>query len=156
MKQEEILIGVVYEPNLHECFYAWKNGGAWCNEKKIQVSSISQLDKSLVATGFPYSLLGKDDIYFEIMKKFVQETHGLRRLGSAAVDLAYVACGRFEAYYEFNLKFWDVAAGILLVKEAGGKVSDFSGGKEYLYGKEVVAAGALHPETLKVIQLYWK
>jgi myo-inositol-1(or 4)-monophosphatase len=154
--RNEILLGVVYEPNLDECFYAWKNGGAWCNKKRIQVSSIDHLERSLVATGFPYSLLGKENAYFEIMKKFVEETHGLRRLGSAAVDLAYVACGRFEAYYEYNLNFWDVAAGILLVKEAGGKITDFSGGNDYLYGKEVIAAGALHSEALRIIQEYWK
>jgi myo-inositol-1(or 4)-monophosphatase len=156
MLNKEIIVGIVYEPNLDECYYAWKEGGAFCNGKKIKVSSISQLDKSLIATGFPYSLLGKEDTYFKIMREFVDTTHGLRRIGSAAVDLAYVACGRFEGYYEFNLKIWDIAAGILLVKEAGGKVTDYSGGNDYLYGKELLAAGGLHPEMLRVIQNHWK
>lgn len=155
MQNEQVILGVVYEPNLDECFYAWRNGGAFCNGIKINTSAISALDKSLVATGFPYSLLNKHDQYFSIMRKFVDTTHGLRRFGSAAVDLAYVACGRFEGYYEFNLKIWDIAAGTLIVKEAGGIVTDFSGGNDYLYGKELVASGGLHKEMLKVINEYW-
>lgn len=156
MQNEELLVGIIHEPNLNECFYAWKNGGAWCNEKKIKVSSISELQKSLIATGFPYSLLDKQKNYFKIMESFVEKTHGVRRLGSAAIDLAYVACGRFEAFYEYNLKIWDIAAGILLVKEAGGTVSDYSGGNDYLYGKELLAGGNVHKEALKVIQEHWR
>jgi myo-inositol-1(or 4)-monophosphatase len=79
----------------------------------------------------------------------------LRRLGSAAVDLCYVACGRFEAYFEFNIHIWDIAAGILLVQEAGGKVSDYSGGDDFLHGKELLAAGAIHAEALEIIKKYW-
>lgn len=156
MHNKEVIVGVVYEPNLDECFYAWKEGGAYCNDKRIQVSPIKEIEKSLIATGFPYSLLGKEDTYFSIMRKFVDTSHGLRRLGSAALDLSYVACGRFEGYYEFNLKIWDIAAGTLLVTEAGGKVTDYSGGNDYLYGKELLAAGGLHPKMLKVIQDLWK
>ncbi|MBX9850941.1 MAG: inositol monophosphatase [Cytophagaceae bacterium] len=156
MHKKEIIVGVVYEPNRDECFYAWKNGGAWCNEKKIQVSPIKELDKSLLVMGFPYKLLGKEETYFRIMRDFVDVTHGLRRLGSAAIDLCYVACGRFEAFYEYNLQIWDIAAGILIVQEAGGKISDFEGGNDYLYGKEVLAAGAAHAEVLKVIKRHWK
>ena len=109
----------------------------------------------MIATGFPYSLLHKEDQYFKIMRKFVETTHGLRRLGSAALDMCYVACGRFEGYYEFNLKIWDIAAGVLLVKEAGGTVTDYSGGNDYLHGKEVLAAGSLHAEMLKLIENEW-
>jgi myo-inositol-1(or 4)-monophosphatase len=156
MQNEELLIGVIYEPNLDECFYAWKNGGSWCNQKKIKVSPIINLEKSLVATGFPYKLLDKQKNYFKIMESFVEKTHGVRRLGSAAIDLAYVACGRFEAFYEYNLKIWDIAAGILLVKEAGGTITDFSGGNDYLYGKELLASGNVHKEALKVIRKNWK
>lgn len=155
MQNNEIIVGVIYEPNLNECFYAWKNGGAYCNHKKINVSPISALDKSLVATGFPYSLLDKQETFIKILSRFIETTHGIRRLGSAAVDLAYVACGRFEGYYEFNLKIWDIAAGILIVQEAGGKVTDYSGENDYLYGKEIIAAGALHSKMQEVIQEIW-
>lgn len=155
MRGGEVLCGVIYEPNLDECFYAWKDGGAYCNGRSIHVSPIAELDRSLVATGFPYSLLNKESAYLQILQQFVRTTHGLRRLGSAAIDLAYVACGRFEGFYEFNLKIWDISAGIVLVKEAGGTVSDFSGGNDYLYGKEMLAAGGLHPEMLKVIREFW-
>lgn len=154
--KETILIGVVYEPNLNECFYAYKNGGAFCNGNSIKASSISELKKSLVVTGFPYSLLDKQKAFMKIFEQFAERTHGIRRLGSAAVDLAYVASGRLEGYYEFNLKIWDIAAGLLLVQEAGGKVSDFSGGNNYLYGKEVLAAGRAHGEMLEIISSNWK
>jgi len=155
IQRKTILIGVVYEINLSECFYAWKNGGAYLNGNKITVSPVNSLDKSLIATGFPYSLRGKADNYFDIIKELVNKTHGLRRLGSAAVDLCYVACGRFEAYFEYNINIWDIAAGILLVQEAGGKVTDYSGGDDYLYGKELLATGNIHDETLSIIKKHW-
>jgi myo-inositol-1(or 4)-monophosphatase len=150
-----ILVGVVYEINLDECFYAWKDGGAYLNGNKISISPVNEMKRALIATGFPYVMRGKTDEYFEIIKNMVNESHGLRRLGSAAVDLCYVACGRFEAYFEFNIKIWDIAAGILLVQEAGGKVTDYSGGDDYLHGKELLAAGAIHGEALAIIQKYW-
>ena len=150
-----ILVGVVYEINLDECFYAWKDGGAFLNGNKINISPVKELERSLIATGFPYSMRGKTDQYFEIIKHMVNHSHGLRRLGSAAVDLCYVACGRFEAYFEFSIHIWDIAAGILIVQEAGGKVSDYSGGDDYLYGKELLAAGAIHGEALEIIKKYW-
>ncbi len=155
MEGETLLLGVVNEVNLQEVFYAWKGGGAYCNGKKIQVSPINKLDSSLVATGFPYNLLTQSDNYFKIIQAFVEKTHGVRRLGSAAIDLAYVACGRFEGYFEFNLKIWDIAAGILIVQEAGGKVCDFSGGNDYLYGKELLASGNLQSPMLEVIRKFW-
>jgi myo-inositol-1(or 4)-monophosphatase len=155
MDKEEHLLGVVYEPNLKECFYAWKNGGAFCNGIKISVSKINKLDDSLIATGFPYSLLDKTDNYFKILRNFVEKTHGLRRLGSAAVDLCYVACGRFEGYFEFNLKIWDIAAGVLIVKEAGGYVSDYYGGNDYIYGKELLASGNVQKPMMEIIQQNW-
>ena len=153
--EEEILLGVVHEVMLDESFYAWKNGGAWCNGDKIFVSPITKIEESLIATGFPYSMKGNHNKYFEMIKHFVGLSHGVRRLGAAAVDLAYVACGRFNAYFEFNLKIWDIAAGILIVKEAGGVVSDYSGGNEYLQGKELVASGNIHEAMLKVIKDKW-
>jgi myo-inositol-1(or 4)-monophosphatase len=151
-----LLIGVVNDPNFNECFYAWKNGGAYCNEKSIKVSEISTLENSLVAIGFPYNLLDRTDEYFKIFGHLVGKTHGVRRLGSAAIDLCYVACGRFEAYFEYNLHIWDIAAGILIVEEAGGKVCDYKGGNNYLYGTELLATGKIEAPMLDVIQKYWK
>jgi myo-inositol-1(or 4)-monophosphatase len=153
--EEELLLGVVHEITHSESFYAWKGGGAWCNGKKIHVSLATAISASLIAVGFPYSLQGKNEQYFSIIKSFTEKSHGLRRLGSAAVDLAYVACGRFEAYFEFNLKIWDIAAGILIVREAGGKVSDFKGRSNALYGSEILATGQIHEEMLSVIGPVW-
>ncbi len=155
IQKTTVLLGVVYEINLDECFYAWKDGGAYLNGNKISISAVTELKQSLIATGFPYSMRGKTDQYFEIIKHMVNDSHGLRRLGSAAVDLCYVACGRFEAYFEFNIHIWDIAAGILLVQEAGGTVTDYSGGDDYLQGKELLAAGSIHSEALAIIKKYW-
>ncbi len=155
IRNREILIGVVYEINLSECFYAWKGGGSYLNGNLIKVSPINALKDSLLAIGFPYSQLGKSDNHFKALQKLQDLSHGIRRLGSAAVDLSYVACGRFEAYYEFNLKIWDIAAGILIVREAGGDVCDFSGGDDCLDGKELIASGNIRKEMLEVIQKFW-
>jgi myo-inositol-1(or 4)-monophosphatase len=155
MQGSEVVAGVVLEVNRAECFYAWKEGGAYCNGKPIKVAAQNDLLDSLLATGFPYRDFEQIPAYLEILRTFMQKTHGLRRLGSAAVDLAYVAMGRFQGFFEYNLSPWDVAAGALIVKEAGGKVSTFSGGDEYVFGKEIVAAGAIHSQMLEVIQQYW-
>jgi myo-inositol-1(or 4)-monophosphatase len=155
IRNREVLAGVVYEVNLDECFYAWKNGGAWLNGKPIKVSPVTSLKDSLLAIGFPYSQLNKSDHHFKALQKLQNVSHGIRRLGSAAVDLSYVACGRVEGYYEFNLKIWDIAAGLLIVKEAGGEISDFSGGDDCLDGKELLATGKIKNELLAVIQEFW-
>ena len=150
-----LLIGVVYEVNRDECFYAWKGGKSWLNGRQISVSPIESLRESLIASGFPYSQKDKSGNHFTILRELQDKTHGIRRLGSAAVDLSYVACGRFEAYYEFNLHIWDVAAGILIVQEAGGNLCDFDGGNDFLYGKEILAAGPVGKEVLSIIQKHW-
>jgi len=155
IQQKTVLVGVVYEINLDECFYAWQGGGAYLNGNKISVSSVDEVSKALIATGFPYSMRGKTDAYFDIIKELVNGSHGLRRLGSAAVDLCYVACGRFEAYFEYNIHIWDIAAGVLIVQEAGGKVTDYAGGDDYLSGRELLSAGPLHQEILTIIQKHW-
>lgn len=155
VKDKEILIGVVLEVNRNECFYAWKDGGAYCNGEKINVSSVNKLSESLLATGFPYydfELLPK---YLDILKSFMKGTHGLRRLGAAAVDLCYVACGRFEGFFEYNLKPWDIMAGILIVREAGGIVTDFKGKEPDYSGAETVAACAIHTEMQEAINNIW-
>lgn len=146
------LIGVIHEPNRDELFYGWQGGGAWCNEQRMHVSTAKHLGESLLATGFPYHLFDKHDRYMLILKTLMRQTHGLRRLGAAAVDLAYVAAGRFEGFYEYNLNSWDMAAGVLLIREAGGKVTDFSGGDNYLFGGDIVAGGPVHDELLAVIK----
>lgn len=149
---KEPLIGVIHEPNRDELFYAWKNGGAWCNGRQLHVSKAKHLGESLLSTGFPYYRFDKHKQYMEILEVLMQKTHGLRRMGAAAVDLAYVAAGRFEAFYEYNLQSWDMAAGILLVEEAGGTVTDFAGEDNHLFGGNIVAGGAVHPELLAVIR----
>ena len=135
----EGLIGIIYEPNSKELFYATKNGGAFLNGKKISVTKTKKLKDSLVITGFPTYDYSRMNEYIELFRHLMKHTHGLRRLGSAAVDLAWVACGRFDSFYEYSLNAWDVAAGALIVKEAGGKVSDFSGKNNFLFGKEITA-----------------
>jgi len=138
-ENDEIILGVVYEIGLDECFYAWKSGGAYLNGTKIHVSDKKEIKNSLVATGFPYYDYKRIKPFLETLEYFMVNSHGVRRLGSAATDLAYVACGRFEAFYEYGLSPWDVAAGAFIVKEAGGKVSDFIGEKNYIFGKEIIA-----------------
>ena len=155
MQEEEVVIGVVYEVNRDECFYAWQGGGAFCNGSPIRVSPAPTLADSLLSTGFPYYDFEQMNAYLGILNELMRNTHGLRRMGSAAVDLAYVACGRFEGYFEYNLKPWDVAGGVLLVREAGGQVGDFRGGPNYVFGGQLVAANGCYAELLGVIQKHW-
>jgi myo-inositol-1(or 4)-monophosphatase len=143
MEDGEAVAGVVYEVSGDEIFYAWKGGGAWLNETRISVSEATHLSDSLIATGFPYYDFERLDNFMKSLSHFCKTTHGIRRLGSAATDLAYVACGRFEAFYEYGLHPWDIAAGVLLVREAGGKVSDFRGSEINLSGDEIIAANNL-------------
>jgi len=151
-QKNDLLAGVVYEINLDECFYAWKNGGAYCNGEKISVSKNAVLRDSLTATGFPYREFPHMDRFFATLRFLFNNSHGVRRLGSAAVDLVYVACGRFDGFYEYNLNAWDVAGGALIVQEAGGKVTDFRGGNDFLFGKEILASNSLlHDELLNAV-----
>jgi len=151
-QDNELLIGIVYEIVLDECFYAWKGGGAFCNGKKISVSSTSHLSQSLTATGFPYKEFPQMDRFFSTLRFLFNHTHGVRRLGSAAVDLIYVACGRFDGFFEYNLNAWDVAGGAMIVEEAGGTVTDFSLEKNFLFGKEIIASNKkIHKEFLNVV-----
>lgn len=156
MRESEIILGVVYEVNKDEFFYALENAPAYCNDKQIEVSEVKTLSDSLLATGFPYYDFEQMESYLQILNDFMQSTHGLRRLGSAAVDLAYVACGRFEGFFEYNLNAWDVAAGAFIVQQAGGKVSDFTGGGNYIFGREIVAGCSIHHELLTTIKKRWK
>ena len=135
--KNEIIAGVVYEVSRDECFYAEKWGGAFLNCKPIQVSSRQTLSESLIATGFPIYNFTRLDNYLLALTYFMKNTHGVRRIGAAAADLCYLACGRVDAFFEYNLNAWDVAAGALIVTEAGGTVRDFKGGKDWLFGKEI-------------------
>jgi len=153
VKREQIVSGVIFEINQHECFYAWQNGGAYLNGHKIEVSKTNLLKESLVATGFPYTDFSRIDAYNEVFLYLMKNSHGIRRLGSAAVDLAYVACGRFDTFYEYGLHSWDVAAGALIVEEAGGIVTDFNGGRKFLAEREIIASNPnIHNEFLELVR----
>jgi myo-inositol-1(or 4)-monophosphatase len=155
MDKGEVLVGVVYEVSRDECFTAWKGGGAYCNRNPISVSGVEKLKDSLIVTGFPYQDFGLQNDYLSLLAEFMKSSHGVRRFGSAATDLAWIACGRGEGFFEYNLKPWDVAAGALLVQEAGGTVTDFKGGNNYIFGAELLAAGKVHTEMLEVIGKKW-
>jgi myo-inositol-1(or 4)-monophosphatase len=157
MEDDDVIAGVVHEVGGNETFTAWKNGGAWLNGKRIHVSGTGKLSDSLVATGFPYNLFDRLAPYMSLLTYLVKHSHGVRRLGSASIDLAYVAAGRFDLFFEYDLKHWDIAAGMLLVREAGGKFSDFSGNAENLTGDETLASNALvYPEVLDIIGKFMK
>lgn len=156
MERDEVILGVVYEINNDECFYATKGGGAFLNDEPIRVTDIKDVAGSLVITGFPYTYFDRLQDYLQLLGTFMEKSHGIRRLGSAAADLAYVAAGRSEAFFEFNLKPWDVAAGVILVKEAGGMVSEFNGGGDPVFGKEMLATnGHIHNEMSELILARW-
>ena len=149
----KIIAGVVYAPLMGEMYIAQKGAGSWLNGKRIRVSGINKLVRSLVVTGFPYDIHANSKSIIRSLSNVLVEIQGLRRLGSAALDLAYVAAGRFEAFWELGLHPWDVAAGSLLVTEAGGKVTDFNGKKEFLWDSELLASnGKIHQVMLKLIK----
>lgn len=154
-RNEQTVLGIVHDVSHSECFHAIEGQQAKCNGKEIKVSSIKTLEESLLATGFPYYHSEKKEDYLEIIKVFLENTHGIRRLGSAAIDLAYVACGRLEGFFEYNLKAWDVAGGTFIVQQAGGTVSDFKGGSNYIFGGELCAGNQTHAQMLQVIQDKW-
>ena len=148
----EIISGVVYHPLLDELFVAEKGKGAYLNDKQLKVSNNSDLDSSMLVTGFPYNVnqnpCGCIDHFVNIIKRGIP----VRRLGSAALDLAYVAAGRFDGFWEINLNPWDVAAGILLVQEAGGKVSQYSGDAYWIDNDSILATnGRIHNSISKIL-----
>ncbi|WP_319269526.1 inositol monophosphatase family protein [uncultured Draconibacterium sp.] len=148
----ELVLGVVYEVGADEMFYSWKGGPAYCNEEIIQTAKRSKSEDTLIATGFPYYDFDKVDEYIEAMKHLMQSTRGIRRFGSAAIDLCYVAAGRFDAFYEHALHAWDVAAGVFILQQAGGKTTDFNGGDNWLFGGEIVSASnAYFPEFFGIV-----
>jgi myo-inositol-1(or 4)-monophosphatase len=142
-EEDQPVIGVVYEINRGEMFYSYKGGEAYLNNKVIRVSSRPLLSECLLATGFPYYQFDKQPQYMALLSDMMQKCHGLRRIGSAAVDLAYVACGRFDAFFEYNLNAYDVAGGAYLVQQAGGRIMNFSGGDEFIEKREILATNSL-------------
>jgi myo-inositol-1(or 4)-monophosphatase len=136
---DDVVLGVVYELGRDECFYAWKGGGAFLNGERISVSTRTTIGESIIGTGFPYVHSERVDRQMEIIRWCTIHSRSVRILGTAATDLCYVACGRHDVYFEFGLQPWDVAAGIIIIQEAGGLVSDFTGGTDYVFGGDILA-----------------
>ncbi len=156
LEADEVILGVIYEITQDECFYAWKNSKAYLNGKEIKVSTAATTNDALIATGFPYYIFNKIDPYISAMRYFMLNSHGLRRLGSAAADMAYLAAGRFEAFWEHGLHAWDVAAGTIIIRQAGGKVSDFEGGNNFLFNGEMVASNeAYYNEFFEIVNKHF-
>jgi len=152
LKDNQPIIGVVYAVQQQECFSAYLGGGAMLNETPIHCSDNALLKNALLATGFPYDDFTREQAYLKAFQYFFRNTRGLRRLGSAALDLAYVACGRVDGFFEYGLNPWDVAGGALIVKEAGGIVTDFKQGTDYIFGEEIVASSTpIQPPFFKVL-----
>lgn len=155
-EENQPVIGVVYEINRGEMFYTYKGAAAYLNHKEIRVTQATNLSQCLLATGFPYYQFDKQPQYIQLFTDIMQKCHGLRRIGSAAVDLAYVACGRFDAYFEYNLNAYDIAAGAYLVQQAGGQVMNFSGGTDFIEKREILATnGLVTEEILETIKKYF-
>ena len=155
--KNELQLGVISDIKQADIYAAEKGLGAWLNDKKITVSPAASLSESLLATGFPYYEFKGLDGYMKILTAAMQQTQGLRRMGSAAIDLAYTAAGKFEGFFEYNLNSWDVAAGTILVREAGGTVTEFNGGNNPVFGRSIVAANSfIHQDLLHIIAVHWK
>lgn len=148
-----IIVGVVYDPTRKELFSATSGSGAYCNSCSIHVSQIQDLDVALLVTGFPYDIRESADNNLDNFSKFAVRSQAVRRLGSAALDLCYTACGRFDGYWEQKLSPWDQAAGMLILLEAGGKITDFQGAPFSIYGNQVLATnGLIHEQMISVLR----
>ena len=153
-REAEVVVGVVLEVASGDLFTAVRGHGAYHNGAPVQVSRRPALRSSVLATGFPYRAFDHMDSYLEVFRRFMLQARGIRRFGSASVDLAYVACGRFDGFYETGLNVWDVAAGTLLVEEAGGRVTDYRDTPNSLFAKQILATnGLLHEAMLEVLAL---
>jgi len=148
----DVLFGIVYDPVREETFIANRGRGATLNGEAIQVSEVDDLQRALLATGFAYDRQVRTDFYLSFVRDFMARAQDIRRLGSAALDLCYVACGRFDGFWEWGLRPWDTAAGTLIVREAGGTVSDFRGSTFDLYGEQTLASNRrVHAALLAVL-----
>lgn len=148
-----LCLGAVYDPMMDECFCAERGHGAFLNGEAIHPSDVQDLNHSLLVTGFPYDIRTNPDNNLDLFNRFSLRSHGVRRLGSAALDLCYVACGRFDGFWEKRLSAWDIAAGALIAREAGARVTDLSGGGDFLSPPYSILAAAegIHPQMLAVI-----
>ncbi len=152
--KKEVVLGVVYDPAREEMFTAVRGQGAYLNGQPVRVSGTAELGRSLLATGFPYDVRSSNDNNLDHFSNFAVRAQAIRRLGSAALDLCYVACGRFDGYWEKKLKPWDLAAGSLLVEEAGGLVSDLAGGDFNVFSPHILASnGHIHQSMLEILSL---
>ena len=150
--QGEIVLGVTFDPTRDELFAAEKGQGATLNNKKISVSETSELSEALIVTGFPYNFAEKDN-FVDHLNDFLVHSRGVRRDGSAAIDMAYVACGRFDGFWEEGLNPWDVAAGVLLIEEAGGRISYYDNSPFSIYKAPICASNNLiHSEMLDILK----
>jgi myo-inositol-1(or 4)-monophosphatase len=138
-REQEIVAGLVYDPMKDEMFFAEKGAGAFVNEKRLRVSARQHLGDSVIGTGIPFRKRGDHPYYLKLLEAVMGNTAGVRRMGAAALDLAYVAAGRFDGFFEIGLSPWDLAAGIILVREAGGYVTEIGGGKDMMQSGEVLA-----------------
>jgi len=146
----EIILGAIYNPNTKELFFAEKNKGAFLNDKKITVSDITNIEESIFANDFPIT---HSELNFSAQEAIQEHCQSTRRMGSSALDLAYIACGRIDGLLSFGLKAWDIAAGVLIVNEAGGSISDTNGNLIDLFGEDILATnGHLHKKTLKILK----
>jgi len=151
--EEEVEMGVVYVPPLNELFHAENGKGAFLNGERIKVSRVDRLPRSLLCTGFPYDVHEHADFYLRYFRQFITKCFAIRRPGSAAIDLSYLAAGRFDGFWEFKLHAWDVAAASLLITEAGGKVTDLQGRPFSIYSEVILASnGLVHEEMLEAIR----
>lgn len=149
---EEIIAGVIYDVMLNRMYAAEKGSGTYCNDKKVFVSTNDKLERSLLVTGFPYDVEDQIDRAVDLFGEFVKRSRAVRRLGSAAIDMAYVAAGIFDGFWEEKLNPWDVCAGIILVEEAGGKISDYKGNKITIYDKQILATNNfVHNQMTEII-----
>jgi myo-inositol-1(or 4)-monophosphatase len=153
LRGDKLVSGVVYELNFDESFFAWEDSPAFLNGTPINVATNTDLADTLLATGFPYHNYDRLQEYMQVLQHFMHNTRGIRRMGSAAVDLAYVACGRFDGFFEYGLNPWDVAAGAFIVQQAGGQVCDFKSGNTWLFGDEIVATStAIHENFMSPLK----
>lgn len=148
---DHIVLGVVYDVMQDWCFSATRDGGTTLNRQPVRISKEERFEKAVIATGFPYHRLTSESPTIQLLDVVIERSSGIRRLGSAAIDLAYVSCGKVEGYYEADLNPWDLAAGILLVKEAGGIATDFDGGSAILTKGSVIAGNAIIQEELQQV-----
>lgn len=152
LKKCKPIMGVIYHPLLNEFFYAERGNGAYLNDRPIKVSNVDKLDKAFLTTGFAYDVHETEDDNVDNFRAFLKRSMAIRRGGSAALDLAYTACGRFDGFWEMRLHPWDTAAGILMVEEAGGRVTTFDGGDFDIYKKEILATnGLIHNDMIDVL-----